>query len=340
MREAMFIKKNAEKWKTYQHQETKNPDETAERFITLIDDLSYAKTFYPRSKVTRWINGITASIYQSIYQNKKEKYSRIFQFWKFELPMLFKKHHRVFLFTTILFALFVAIGVLTSLNDTAVLRSIVGNDYVDSTERSIRDGNPFGVYSADQSTFNMFARIAFNNIFVAFRMFIGGLTVGLFTLKDLWTNGVMLGSFQYFFFEHGLGTQSILVIWIHGTIEISSIIIAGTAGFVLANGILFPRTYTRMASFKRGIKDAAKILICLIPFFITAAFLESYITRLMSDSFQKGNSGMPIWLSVLILSGSFLLIIWYFVILPIRLSKRGYFIKDDGIVSRLNETNA
>ena len=340
MREAMFIKKNAEKWKTYQHQETKNPDETAERFITLIDDLSYAKTFYPRSKATRWINGITASIYQSIYQNKKEKYSRIFQFWKYELPMLFKKYHRVFLFTTILFSLFVAIGVLTSLNDTAVLRSIVGSDYVDSTERSIREGNPFGVYSADQSAFNMFVRIAFNNIFVAFRMFIGGLTLGLFTLSDLWTNGVMLGSFQYFFFEHDLGIKSILVIWIHGTIEISSIIIAGTAGFVLASGILFPGTYTRLASFKRGIKDAAKILICLIPFFITAAFLESYITRLMSDAYQKGNTGMPEWLSVLILSGSLLLIVWYFVILPIRLSKRGYFIKDDGIVSRLNETNA
>ena len=106
MREAMFIKKNAEKWKTYQHQETENPDETAERFITLIDDLSYAKTFYPRSKATRWINGIAATIYQSIYQNRKEKYSRIFQFWKFELPLLFKKYHRIFLFTAFIFILF------------------------------------------------------------------------------------------------------------------------------------------------------------------------------------------------------------------------------------------
>lgn len=340
MREAMFIKKNAEKWKTYQHQEAENPDETAERFITLIDDLSYAKTFYPRSKATRWINGITASIYQSIYKNKKEKYSRIFQFWKFELPMLFKKYHRIFLFTTIIFSLFVAIGVFSSINDPGILRGIVGEEYVDKTERNIAEGNPFGVYSADQSSFNMFARIAFNNIYVAFRMFIGGFTLGLFTLLNLWVNGIMLGSFQYFFFAHGLGVQSILVVWIHGTIEISSIIIAGTAGFVLANGILFPGTYTRLASFKKGTKDAAKILICLIPFFITAAFLESYITRLMSDAFQKGNSGMPVWLSVLILGGSLFLIIWYFVILPVKLSKRGYFIRDNGIVSRLNETNA
>ena len=77
MREGMFIKKNVDKWNEYQHAQTGDPDETAERFITLVDDLSYAKTFYPKSKVTRWINGIAADIYQNIYKNKKEKYSRV-----------------------------------------------------------------------------------------------------------------------------------------------------------------------------------------------------------------------------------------------------------------------
>ena len=83
MREARFIKKNVDKWNRYQHEETKDPDEMADRFVTLLDDLSYAKTFYPRSKVTRWINGIAAGIYQSIYQNKKHKFRKsIFIYFK------------------------------------------------------------------------------------------------------------------------------------------------------------------------------------------------------------------------------------------------------------------
>ena len=69
----MFIKKNADKWNKYQHEPANNPDETAERFVNLIDDLSYGKTLYPKSKVTRWVNGNAAGIYQSIYQNKKRK---------------------------------------------------------------------------------------------------------------------------------------------------------------------------------------------------------------------------------------------------------------------------
>jgi hypothetical protein len=52
MREAMFIKKNVDKWNEYQQVKTDDPDETAERFVTLVDDLSYSKTFYPHSQVT------------------------------------------------------------------------------------------------------------------------------------------------------------------------------------------------------------------------------------------------------------------------------------------------
>ena len=340
MREALFIKKNAEKWKTYQHKQTENPDETAGRFITLIDDLAYAKTFYPKSKVTRWINGITASIYQSIYKNKKEKYSRIFRFWKFELPLLFRRYHRVFLFTAFIFILFVSIGYLSSVHNPSFVRGILGDDYVNKTEDRIANGDPFGVYSKETS-FNMFVQIAFNNIKVALLTFLGGFTLGVFTFMSMWGNGLMLGSFHYIFFANGMGLQSIMVVWIHGTIEISSIVIAGTGGFILANGILFPGTYTRLQSFKKAAKDAAKILISLIPFFITAAFLESYITRLMSHTYEKGqHAGMPVWVSILILAGSIFLIAWYFIILPVKLDRRGYFIQQEGIVSRLNQTNA
>ncbi len=339
MREAMFIKKNAEKWKAYQLDEPSNPDEESERFVTLMDDLAYAKTFYPRSKATKWINGLSATIYQNIYKNKKEKYTRIISFFKYDLPLIIRKHHRTFLFTTVIFLLCVAVGVFSSIYNPAFIRGILGNEYVDMTEENIANGDPLGVYK-DENKFNMFMRIGFNNIKVSFFTFIGGFVVGIPTIYLLWSNGVMLGTFQHIFFANGVGMKSVLVIWIHGTIEIASIIIAGASGFILANGILFPDTFSRMESFKRNAKDAAKILICLIPFFITAAFLESHVTQLMSQTVDKKPDGMPAWVSVVILAGSFFLILWYFVIWPIILTKRGYFIKKDGIVSRLQHGDA
>ena len=185
----------------------------------------------------------------------------------------------------------------------------------------------------------MFVRIAFNNISVAFRTVIFGVLFGIGTILFMWTNGVMLGCFQYIFFSQGLGWQSVLVIWIHGTIEISSIVIASCAGIILGTGWLFPGTFTRKQSFLRAAKDAMKICISLIPFFIIAAFFESYVTHLMSNTFQRNSVdiGLPVPFSIMILVGSFYLVLWYFVLYPVRLSRSGFVLKDgkllkDGVI--------
>src|ERR1700761_7744918 len=98
MREGQFIKQNLQRWEQYQ-QETDDPDEVAKRFTYLVDDLSYAKTFYPKGNTIRYINSIAANIYLSIYRNKKEKKQRLFTFWTTELPLIIRKYHRTLLFT-------------------------------------------------------------------------------------------------------------------------------------------------------------------------------------------------------------------------------------------------
>ncbi|MGZ5255458.1 MAG: stage II sporulation protein M [Flavitalea sp.] len=118
---------------------------------------------------------------------------------------------------------------------------------------------------------------------------------------------------RHFFFTKGLGWDSILVVWIHGTLEISAIIIAGGAGMVVGNSILFPKTFSRLDSLKRGTRDGLKLMIGLIPIFIAAGFLEGFITRY---------SSMPKALSISILVSSFLFMIWYFIIYPIRVERK------------------
>ena len=76
----------------------------------------------------------------------------------------------------------------------------------------------------------------------------------------------MLVYFQYMFFKrHGykIGTRY-LDTW---HTEISAIVLAATAGFILVNGILFPGTYNRLLFLSRGFKDATKVLICLFLFY-------------------------------------------------------------------------
>ncbi|MGF6850840.1 putative membrane protein SpoIIM required for sporulation [Chitinophaga sp. W3I9] len=322
MRESLFIKKNLSRWKKYQEEPTDDPDEMAERFVSLLDDLSYAKTFYSFSKVTRYINGLAAGIYHRIYQNRKEDVGRFQLFFKYELPLLFRKHHRLLLFTLCFFLLFCIIGAFSSAHDETFVRGVLGDEYVNMTERNIANKDPFGVYK-DGNPVMMFFRIAYNNIMVSFYCYIGGIFLGVGSLYLLIRNGVMLGVFQYIFFSHGLGWKSILVIWIHGTLEISSIVIAACAGIIMGKSILFPGTRKRIDSLRKGAKDGIKIMVTLIPVFIVAAFLESFVTRYTE---------MPLVVSLFILLASLAFILGYFIFYPIYLHKKGYRLSAEGKV--------
>ncbi len=313
MREGQFIRQNIDKWKIYQYEPTTDPDELASRFTELVNDLGYSKTFYPQSKVTLYLNKLAAGIYLGIYKNKKEETSRIVRFWKTELPLVVRKYHRELLYSFLFFLFFALIAAFSAANDQSFVRGVLGDNYIEMTEQNISKGDPFGVYK-NQDSLSMFFKIALNNIKVSFMMFVSGILAGLGTIWLLFTNGVMLGAFQYYFFSRGLGWESVLVIWIHGTLEISSIIIAGSAGLVLAKSLLFPGTYERLFSLKRGAKDGIKLMIGLVPIFILAAFLEGFVTRY---------SHMPIWISLSILISSVCFIIWYFIIYPIRLGLKG-----------------
>jgi len=312
MREGLFLKKNIEKWKQYQAERPNDPDEMAHRFNDLVNDLGYAKTFYPHSKVTQYLNGLASSIYLRIYQNKKEESSRIIRFWKTELPLMVRKHHRQMLYAFCIFIFFVIVGVFSSMHDESFVRGVLGNGYVDMTEENIAKGDPFGVYKSGNQL-DMFFAIALNNISVAFNCFVLGITLSFGTVYMLFKNGLMVGVFEYMFFAKGLGAASVLVIWIHGTLEISAIIISGGAGLILGNSILFPGTLKRLESLRQGAKDGTKIMIGLVPIYITAAFLEGFITRYTT---------MPMWLSGFILTVSATFIIWYFVIYPIQLKNK------------------
>jgi uncharacterized membrane protein SpoIIM required for sporulation len=306
MREVLFVKHNSKKWEAYEKVKIQDPDELALQFITITDDLAYAKTFYPKSKVTAYLNGLASKYHQSIYKNKKEKKQRFLLFWKYELPLLFKKYERLLLYSFLFFLIFSLIGAISAKYDDTFVRLILGDGYVNMTNENIANGDPFGVYKKE-GPFSMFLAIAANNIYVSFYTFVLGFLVSVGSVFSLLRNGIMLGSFQYYFFSQGLGWQSVLVIWIHGTLEISAIVIAGAAGMVLGNSILFPKTFKRIESVKRGAKDGTKIIIGLIPVFIIAAFLEGFVTR---------HTEMPTWLSVLILSTSLLFILWYVIIYP------------------------
>jgi uncharacterized membrane protein SpoIIM required for sporulation len=313
LREALFIKKNKDRWTQIDHDPASDPDEMAGNFIELVDDLSYAKTFYPTSKTTRYLNVLASRMYMGIYKNRKEEGNRLAKFVRYDLPRTIRRHHLIMLISLCIFSLFFIIGIYSSRGDESFIRSVMGDNYVNTTEENIASGHPFGIYGTGDPLIVWFG-IMKNNIEVSIRMLVGGLFLGIYPIYMLIFEGIQIGAFEMLFAQKGLAGDFVLTVFIHGTLEISALIITGAAGIIIGLGFAFPGTLSRLDSFKKSAKDACMIITGLIPVYITAAFFEGYVTR---------HTEMPLFLKLIILLGSLAFIVGYFVVYPIWLEKKG-----------------
>ncbi|MGB3548534.1 MAG: stage II sporulation protein M [Saprospiraceae bacterium] len=328
MRETQFIEKNEQKWREYERALESGSQDTAtlrELYVHITDDLSYARTFYPNRSVRVYLNSLAQRTFLQIYRGRRGQASRFITFWTDELPRLVYANRRAFYLALAVFLLAGAIGIVSYLIDPEFANLYLGDNYMRMTRANISSGDPMAIYK-QRGEYGMFLGITFNNIYVAFMTFALGAFFGIGTIVMLINTGVMLGVFQYFFVDQGLFQESFLTIWIHGALEISSIVIAGAAGLTMGRGLLFPGTQTRLRSFQQSARDGLKIMLGTVPLFIIAGFLEGYLTR---------HNGIGDTIRLLFILSNFAFVFFYFVYYPYLVthrSDRSEFSADERII--------
>jgi len=318
VRETKFIEQNKEKWADFEQMLRENrhdPDKLNNLFVQITDDLSYARTFYPNRSVRMYLNSLAQRIFHRVYRGKRFPVERLRLFWTDELPQLMWETRKALLLSFSIFVLAFAIGVLSSIINPDFARTILGDSYVDMTLENIQKGDPMAVYK-QSGPFGMTVGIAANNLFVALRTAIFGVLASLGTVFIMLYNGIMVGAFQYFFIEQGVFWPSFLSIWIHGTLEISAIIIAGAAGLVAGSGLLFPGTYRRSQAFQISMRRGLKIFVGVAPIIVLAAVFEGFFTRFTET---------PDFIRAAFIATSLFFVLWYFVWLPWHKARTGGF---------------
>lgn len=315
MREASFIERNKEKWilieSNLRNKINVEPDILASDYIELTNDLAYAQTFYPSSKTKDYLNELAILMHQQLYRDQKSSENQFKRFIQREIPEAIWQLRRPMFYSLLIFCFAIVIGFISAQYDLDFVRLILGDYYVDMSIANIEGGNPAGVYQGGSEVGSALA-ITINNVRVAFLAFVLGVSYSIGTGYVLFSNGIMVGAFHHLFFRYGVMQEAMSAIWIHGAIELSVIVIAGGCGLAIGNSILFPKSYTRLESFKRSMKTASKVLISTVPFFIVAGFLEGFVTR---------HYQLSIWLCTSIIVASFGAIIYFYMIRPYQLAR-------------------
>lgn len=145
-----------------------------------------------------------------------------------------------------------------------------------------------------------------NNAGVSILAFALGFAFGIPTLLLLLYNTALLGAMLWLFFRADLGWDLAAWLSVHGTTELTGIMLAGAAGLHIGRRMAFPGNRAVMAAARAAGTRAAVVMVGVIVMMSIAAVLEGFVRQLVTDTptrFLIGWSIAALWLAYFILSG-------------------------------------
>ncbi|MEI6294110.1 MAG: stage II sporulation protein M [Methanomicrobiales archaeon] len=170
------------------------------------------------------------------------------------------------LYTVVIFAVSLTIGVVATVNDPSI-----GENFLSLFKDAV-----VGEIVGDPAPL-LFVKLFLNNLQACLLLFLGGATFGVVSLFILSTNGLIIGSIMELVREEKGIIFVFAAILPHGIFEIPSFILSGALGFLLAKSL-----YDEWSGSGDAAVEAAhhglNFVMYVIPLVLLAAFVEAFIT--------------------------------------------------------------
>lgn len=164
------------------------------------------------------------------------------------------------------------------------------------------------IYGApEHDGLEIFATFLFtHNSQVSILAFALGFAFGIPTLFLMASNGVMVGAFYAVFVSKGLGVGFTGWLMIHGSTELSAIILAGAAGLHIGRAVAFPGERSRLAAAGEAGRRGALVMIGVVIMLLVAGLLEGFARQLITADaarFAIAATMFAIWVVYFTLGG-------------------------------------
>jgi uncharacterized membrane protein SpoIIM required for sporulation len=164
------------------------------------------------------------------------------------------------------------------------------------------------IYGApEHDGLEIFATFLFtHNSQVSILAFALGFAFGIPTLFLMASNGVMVGAFYAVFVSKGLGVGFTGWLMIHGSTELSAIILAGAAGLHIGRAVAFPGERSRLAAAGAAGRRGALVMIGVVIMLLVAGLLEGFARQLITADaarFAIAATMFAIWVVYFTLGG-------------------------------------
>lgn len=268
--ESCYSKVNRKGFKSLSSQEIK---QYLHLFRISSHHLAYAKTHYGNSNTVLYLNSLIGKCHSHIYGVKKSSLNELKKFICTGYPELLSEFKYYILISFGIFMLGAIISFVMTYIDPSNAVLFVPQNFVDAAKNQA-----MGKSSNEWSAPIMSSQIMVNNISVAFRAFVLGITLGLGTIYVLFYNGLMLGGLTGLVYIYNKPLQYWSLILPHGVIELTATFIAGAAGLIIAKNMLIPNEHKRWHAVIKGAKKSISLILGVIFMLIIAGTIEGFFT--------------------------------------------------------------
>ena len=323
LRSARFRKEREESWRRLETLLRKlersgpgalSPQELMEApqlYRATLSALSVARTYVFDAQLVAYLESLATRAHLLIYAPRERFIDMIARLVGVEAPRAIRALWLPILISAGVLFLGIFIGRALVLSDPSLYGALMPDAMAsgrspEASRESMLDSIDGG--SASLENLRSFALFLLNNnVLVALTAYGFGIALGVPTLLILFSNGALLGAMLAAFSIHDLEPEFIAWLTVHGTTELTAIVIAGGAGLAVAGGMLFPppRRSRLAAAAEIGQRASLLAMVAIMMLFV-AAFLEAFVRDTVTDAGSRvliGTVFGALWMAYFIGSG-------------------------------------
>lgn len=244
-------------------------------------DLARLDTFASNQELRAYVESVVARAYAQVHDTRQRTRLHPLRWLTVTFPCTFRSHIGSFWMSLAVTIAGVLLGVFLMTVDPGA-QSVMLAGFPDLQQDVAKHVQEREAESAQglQGRNLMFGFYINNNTSAAIKCMVFGVTLGLGTVWVLFTNGVILGAVFYKFTAAGYAAYVFGWLLPHGVPEISAIILAGQAGFVLARAMIGWGDHNSLSRRMRAVAGPLTTLIIGVALLlIWAAALEAWLSQ-------------------------------------------------------------
>jgi uncharacterized membrane protein SpoIIM required for sporulation len=268
-------------------------DEVVQLYQRASAQLSHARTYYADPALTAHLTRVVAEASGALYGNRPRSWRSIVDFFASTFPAAVWANGR---FVALASALLVvpALVMLVWLTNSPEALDATGSP----SQRAVYAEEQFETYYSDSPSAEFATFVGINNIWVSFLAFAGGATAMLPGIVILVVNGQAIGQAGAWMTTEGEATTFWTLIAPHGLLELTSIVLAASAGLRLGWTLFVPGDdRTRGDALVEEGGRAGAMILGLVACFGVAALIEGFVTGSRLPIEVKVAVGVAIWLA-------------------------------------------